>query len=321
MKNVALVGATGLVGEKLLNVLRNNLADKIKLQIYGNKSVGKRLLFGDKWVTVESVDKLMSQRPDFALFATDNDVSLQYIPQLSKNGVVCIDNSSAFRMREDVPLVVPSVNPQTAFGAKIIANPNCVTIPIAMILSALRCLTPTAVTVATYQSASGAGREGLSDLTLRRKPPRAKCFTEGIADNVIPKIGEICPDGYTSEEHKLIDESRKILGLPDLAVNCMCVRVPVTVGHCCFVNVRFQKTFTLDKVKQLLGQSTDLIVLDKCLPMPSLMRNTKYVGVGRLTKDVTCDNGLNLFAVSDNLLRGAAVNAYQILQLLLDNAD
>lgn len=221
-------------------------------------------------------------------------------------------------MRKDVPLVVPSVNPRAAFGAKIIANPNCVTIPIAMILHALRGLHPTSLTVATYQSTSGAGKEGLKDLTLCRKPPRTKCFVEGIVDNIIPQIGEICPDGYTTEEHKLIDESRKILDMPDLAVNCMCARVPLTVGHCCFVNVKFGKQCDASEITRLLRQAKDVLVFDNCLPMPKIVRNTKYVAVGRLTKDITCDNGLNMFVSSDNLLRGAAVNAFQTLQLLLD---
>lgn len=316
MKTVGLVGASGLVGEKLFYLLRNRLADKIRLRLYGNKSVGKRFLFGGKWVTVEPVDNLNADI-DFALFATDVDASTKYIPPLADNGVVCIDNSSAYRLRSDVPLIVPSVNPQTIGNAGIIANPNCVTIPVVMVLHALRRYEPTKITVATYQSASGAGRDGLDDLLQRRLPPNTKCFAEGIVDNVLPQIGDICPDGYTSEEHKLIHESRKILGMPNLAVNCFCARVPVTIGHGSFVNVQFAKPYDIADIVGLLRDAPDVILFDKALPTPTKVRNTRYAGVGRLTRDETCENGLNLFVVSDNLLRGAAYNAYQILELLL----
>lgn len=317
MVTVGIVGESGLVGEKLFSLFNNELSGKVLLRLFGRSTVGKRRLFGTKWIVVEDTSQVVEGKLDYAVFVADEETSLKYIPQLSEKGTVCIDNSSAFRLREDVPLVVPTVNQSAISNAHIIANPNCVTIPVAMVLHALATLCPTKIVVATYQSASGGGREGLLDLTLKRKPPHTKCFPLQLYDNILPVVGSVTPDGYTTEEHKLQNECCKILASPQLAVNCFCARVPVTVGHSSFVNITFAEEVDVARVKALLSNAPDILTFDGIEPTPKMTRNTKYVGVGRIVKDSTA-NAVNLFVVSDNLLRGAAYNAYEILTLLLD---
>lgn len=320
MVTVGIVGEGGLVGEKLFSLANCKLTDKVRLRLFGRSTVGKRRLFGSKWITVEDTAELTEGKLDYAIFVADEETSLRYVPYLAKNGTTCVDNSAAFRLNDDVPLIVPTVNGHVIGDSLIIANPNCVTIPIAMILHALQPLNPTKIVVATYQSASGGGREGLLDLTLKRKPPHTKCFPLQLYDNILPVVGNITDDGYTTEEHKLQNECCKILAAPQLAVNCFCARVPVTIGHSCFVNVTFAEQFDTVTVKTLLKNATDILTYEGIEPTPKLTRNTKYVGVGRIVKDKTA-NAVNMFVVSDNLLRGAAYNAYEILTLLLDNRN
>lgn len=314
MKTVAIVGATGLAGEKLTALVAN--MPNVRVRLFGENSVGRKICVRNKSVVVESCENLLCPPPDYALFMSPNDVSAKYVPKAAKKGVVCIDNSSFFRLKKGVPLVVPCINGDEARGSTLIANPNCSTIQVAIALNALKQLCPTRLLAVTYQSASGAGREGLNDLTEQRGYGKLKSFRHPIYDNLIPMIGEVTRDGYTEEEQKLKNESRKILGLPRLKVNSFCVRVPVSVCHGAFVNVAFKNKFTLDKVRALLGNAPDVLLLDepKCglYPMPLQLRNTKYVGVGRITKDTTA-NAINFFCVADNLLRGAAYNAYEIL--------
>lgn len=314
MNTIAIVGATGLAGEKLVYLLSTLPDSRVKL--FGNSAVNTKIRVGKIHTSVESCDKLLSDPPKYAMFMAPEEVAAYYVPKLLKKGVTVIDNSSRFRLRKDVPLIVPCINGQEARGHNLIANPNCSTIQVTICLNALKPLDPTKLTVVTYQAASGAGREGLNDLLEQRSYGRLQSFRHPLNDNIIPSIGELRPDGVTSEERKLTDESRKILRLPRLKVNAFCARVPVTVGHGAFVNVQFKERFDLNTARTLLKNAPNVLLLDdaECglYPMPLTVRNTKYVGVGRITKDPTA-NGLNFFCAADNLLRGAAYNAYEIL--------
>ena len=322
MYTIAIVGATGLVGEKLLQILERNMPCA-NVRLFGNSSVGRTVKYRNKHLIVESCEKLCQTELDYALFVATNEVSAKFIPLLVKRGVTCIDNSSHFRLNKDVPLVVPCINGGQIGNHKLIANPNCSTIQVVVAANALMSLEPTVMTAVTYQAASGAGKDGLTDLDEQSGYGKLKCFAHPIHDNVIPLIGELRNDGFTTEERKLTDESRKILGLPRLRVNAFCARIPVSVGHSVFVNLHFKKKVDLDEVKSLLKGAPNVLLLDEpqngLYPMPMTLRNTKYVGVGRITKDPTA-NAVNMFVVADNLLRGAAYNAYEILEYICPNA-
>lgn len=318
MKTIALAGVGGLVGDKTLQLLQANLAGRVNLRLFGRSEAGKRVQFGGKWVTVEPLDRLIDGDIDYALFTATEEISAKYVPPLAQCGTVCIDNSAVFRLSDGVPLVVPSVNGRQAKG-NIIANPNCVTIPVAMVVNALMDLAPTKVSAVTYQAASGGGKEGLADLVLRRKNGRTKCFETQIFDNVLPLCGKMADDGRTTEEHKLTNELPKILGMPGLAASCFCVRVPVTVGHSVVLNVTFDGSVTTDEVKERLAKATDVLLFAQNVPTPLTVRNTKYVAAGRVVQET--DNCVTMFVTSDNLLRGAAYNAYEILRLVLDGAN
>ena len=316
MNNIAIVGATGLVGEKLVQIVAQNMPCA-NVSLFGNTSVGSTVNYLNKPKVVQSCDQLANAKLDYAMFMATNDVSAKYIPQLVRRGVTCIDNSSHFRLHKGVPLVVPSINGEEIATNKLIANPNCSTIQVVVAVNALKALEPTHMCAATYQSVSGAGKAGLVDLAEQNIYGKLGCFRHPIYDNLIPCIGEVLPDGFTSEERKLVDESRKILDLPRLKVNAFCARIPVSVGHGVFVNLRLRKKVDLEQIRQLLKNSPNILLLDDAenglYPMPMTLRNTHLVGVGRITKDPTA-NAVNFFVVADNLLRGAAYNAYEILQ-------
>ena len=315
MKTVAVVGASGLVGDKLLDLLSDRLSN-VNVRLFGNTSVGTRVLFRNKPTLIESCDKLLDGGIDYAMFMATNEVAQQYVPTLVQNGVTCIDNSSAFRLRRDVPLVVPCINGELIKNKKLIANPNCSTIQVVIAVNALLEMQPTRMTAVTYQAVSGAGKTGITDLTREHCYGKLQCFSHPIFDNLIPCIGKIQDDGFTDEEHKLLYESRKILQLPRLKVNSFCVRIPVTVGHSVFVNLQLKEKVDLEKIRHLLRNAPNVLLFDDAengiYPMPILLRNTKYVGVGRITKDPTA-NAINFFVVADNLLRGASYNALEIL--------
>lgn len=321
MTTVAIVGASGLVGSKLTEILADKLPEH-KLVLYGNTTVGQKLCYFGKSYTVQDVSKLPYEKTDYAMFMANEEVSQRFVPQLVQKGTVCIDNSSAFRMKKDVPLVITQINGHQIGYCKLIANPNCTTIQIDIALHALQSFGLRSVTAATYQAVSGAGKDGLEDLQQNRSYGKLKSFSHPIFDNVIAQIGNIQSDGFTSEEKKIRDESRKILNMPTLSVNSFCARVPVTVGHCAFVNVKLERDFSVEQVRELLKAEKDVLLFDDCenalFPMPSVLRHTHFVGVGRLHKDDKGD-GLNMFVVADNLLRGAAYNAYQILETSMKN--
>lgn len=319
MVNIAIIGATGLVGEKLTQILSDKLP-RANVRLFGNTSVGNKVLYRGKETVVEDCEKLLVDLPDYAMFMATNEVSAHYIPKLVARGVTCIDNSSYFRLKRGVPLVVPCINGHQIANNKLIANPNCSTIQVVVAVNALKALRPTKMTAVTYQAVSGAGKAALTDLSEQSCYGKLREFRHPIYDNVIPMIGQMRPDGFTTEERKLTDESRKILDLPQLKVNSFCARIPVTVGHSVFVNLHFKEKVDLEAIRYLLRNAPNVLLLDDAenglYPMPMTLRNTKYVGVGRLTKDPTA-NAINFFVVADNLLRGAAYNAYEILEYLM----
>ena len=321
MKNIAIVGCSGVVGEKLVEIVAQQMP-AVNVRLFGNTSVGSVVNFRNKPKIVESCDKLTSAKLDYAMFMATNDVSAKYIPKLVKKGVTCIDNSSHFRLHRNVPLVVTCINGDTIGGHRLIANPNCSTIQVVIAVNALLNLEPTKLTAVTYQAVSGAGKAGLVDLNEQNCYGKLGCFRHPIYDNVIPFIGQMRADGFSSEERKLTDESRKILGLPKLKVNAFCARIPVSVGHGVFVNLQLKKRVDLEEIRTLLRNAPNVLLLDDAesglYPMPMMLRNTKYVGVGRITKDPTA-NAVNFFVVADNLLRGAAYNAYEILEKVMEN--
>jgi len=315
MKTLAIVGASGLVGEKLINIV----ADKrppVKLRLFGNASVGKKVEFCGKKLTIEPCCALTDGKIDYAMFMANEQVAQTYVTALSQKGVICIDNSAHFRLKRGVPLVVTSVNGDLIKDSKIIANPNCSTIQTVIAVNALKSLQPVKMTAATYQSVSGAGRDGITDLLSNSGYGKLKCFEHPIADNLIPHIGETKECGLTSEELKLVYESKKILRLPRLKVNSFCCRVPITVGHGVFVNLQCRTKIDVDEARSLLSAEKNIIVMDGSglYPMPQTIRNTKYVAVGRISRDPTNEKAINMFIVADNLLRGAAYNAYEILE-------
>ncbi len=320
MKTIAIVGATGLVGEKLTEILQDKLTE-YKVRFFGSASVGTRKTFRNKRVTIENCESLTCGGIDYAVFTANEEVALKYVPELVKQGVTCIDNSSAFRLKKDVPLVVPCINGYLIKNAKLIANPNCSTIQTVTAVNAFKSLEPVSMTAVTYQAVSGAGKAGIYDLKQNNGYGKLQCFKHPICDNVIPQIGDVGKDGFTTEERKLLFESRKILDLPRLKVNSFCARIPTTVGHCVFVNLKLKRKFDLTEARELLKNQADVLLFDDpqadVYPMPIMLRNTKYVGVGRLTKDPTA-NAVNFFTVADNLLRGASYNAYEILEKAIE---
>jgi aspartate-semialdehyde dehydrogenase len=327
---VAVVGATGNVGREMLNILEEVKfpVDKIHA-IASRKSIGVEVSFGDRIVKCEDIEQFDFSRVDLVLMSVSGAFSKQWSPRIGAAGPIVIDNSSAWRMDPDVPLVVPEVNPDDVEWAdrkNIIANPNCST---AQLVVALKPLHDRArikrVVVATYQSVSGAGKEGMDELFNQTKnvfvlgatPP--KKFPKQIAFNVIPFIGAFQDDGYTDEEHKMWDETHKILD-PEIALTVTCVRVPVMVGHSEAVNVEFHEPLDEDEAREILRESPGLIVIDKRdetgYMTPKEAQGEFPVFVSRIRKDPTVEHGLSLWVVADNLRKGAALNAVQIAELL-----
>jgi len=327
---VAVVGATGNVGREMLNILEEVKfpVDKIHA-IASRKSIGVEVNFGDQIVRCEDIEQFDFSRVDVVLMSVSGAFSKEWSPKIGAAGPIVIDNSSAFRMDPDVPLVVPEVNPDDVEWAdrkNIIANPNCST---AQLVVALKPLHDAAkikrVVVSTYQSVSGAGKEGMDELfdqtknvfVLGATPP--KTFPKQIAFNVIPFIGAFKDDGYTDEEQKMWNETHKMLD-PDIALTVTCVRVPVMVGHSESVNIEFHEHLDEDEARDILRDAPGILVIDKREPTgymtPKEAQGEFPVFVSRIRNDPTIANGLNLWVVADNLRKGAALNAVQIAELL-----
>ena len=327
---VAVVGATGNVGREMLNILEELEfpVDKIHA-IASRKSIGVEVSFGEERIPCEDIEQFDFSQVDVVLMSVSGSFSKEWSPKIGAAGPIVIDNSSAFRMDPDVPLIVPEVNPDDvsyAHKKNIIANPNCST---AQLVVALKPLHERAkikrVVVSTYQSVSGAGKEGMDELWDQTKgvfvlgPGEPKKFPKQIAFNVIPYIGSFNDDGYTDEEAKMWNETHKMID-PEIKLTVTCVRVPVMVGHSEAVNIEFHEHLDEDEAREILREAPGLIVVDKRdekgYVTPKEVQGEFPVFVSRIRNDPTIENGLNLWVVADNLRKGAALNAVQIAQLL-----
>ncbi|WP_226638049.1 aspartate-semialdehyde dehydrogenase [Brevundimonas poindexterae] len=327
---VAVVGATGNVGQEMLNILEElNFPVSQLHAIASRKSQGVEVAFGEKTVKCENLETFDFSKVDVVLMSAGGDVSREWSERIGKAGPIVIDNSSAFRMDPDVPLIVPEVNPDAVKDARkknIIANPNCSTAQLVVALKPLhdaakirRCV------VSTYQSVSGAGKEAMDELWTQTKAiyglgdATPKVFPKQIAFNLIPMIGAFRDDGYTDEEAKMWAETHKILD-PEIKLTVTCVRVPVFVGHSESVTVEFDRPISPDEAREILREAPGVLVVDKQeadgYVTPVDAAGDFAVFVSRIRKDPTVENGLNLWVVSDNLRKGAALNAVQIAQLL-----
>lgn len=329
---VVVVGATGNVGREMLNVLaeREFPVDELAA-VASPRSTGDEIEFGEtgRMLKVRNIEHFDFTGWDIALFAAGSDVAKAYAPKAASQGCVVIDNSSLYRMDPDVPLIVPEVNPEAiaGYGAKnIIANPNCSTAQLVVALKPLHdAATIRRVVVATYQSVSGAGKQGMDELFEQSRnifvgdPATPKKFTKQIAFNVIPHIDSFLDDGSTKEEWKMVVETKKIMG-SKIRVSATCVRVPVFVGHSEAVNIEFERELSASDAQKLLRDAPGVMLVDKredggyITPVECVGDGATYVS--RVRDDPTVDNGLSLWCVSDNLRKGAALNAVQIAELL-----
>ncbi|RUR41780.1 aspartate-semialdehyde dehydrogenase [Clostridium perfringens] len=323
MYNVAIVGATGNVGRKFLEILEERNFPVKELYLFASKrSAGKTLKFKGEDVLVEELCEanIENKKIDFALFSAGGSVSLEFAPIFAKHGAVVIDNSSAWRMDKDVPLVVPEVNPEDVKWHKgIIANPNCSTIQAMVALKPLYDKYGIKrIVYSTYQAVSGAGIQGILDLQEGTK----KKFPYPILGNVIPHIDVFLDNGYTKEEIKMIEETKKILHDDTLRITATTVRVPVLNAHSESINVELNSEFELENVIDLFNNSKGIIVHDDVenlkYPTPLELSGKDEVFVGRIRRDFSLDNGLNLWVVADNIRKGAALNAIQIAEILIN---
>lgn len=324
---IAVVGATGLVGQMMFRVMEERgLTDVELIAVASARSQGKKLLFNGNEIEVIRVEEAIKARPDIALFSAGSDFSLRYAKQFAETGCIVIDNSSAWRMDDSVPLLVPEINLyQLKPEHRIIANPNCSTIQLVMVLACLQAVSPIRrIVVSTYQSVSGSGLEGIQQLEVEEagKQPSNPAYPHAIHRNVIPHGGAFDEKGNTAEELKLVFETRKILQQTQLAVTSTVVRVPVIGGHSMSVNIEFENAFDLDSIREAILNCPTLILQDNpqenIYPMPLFAQDKDEVFVGRLRVDESIAHGLNLWIVADNLRKGAATNAIQIAMAIMD---
>ena len=327
---VAVLGATGAVGQEMIKILqeRNFPVGKLK-PLASARSAGKTLKFRGEDVVIEEARDEAFQGVDIVLGAAENDIAKKFAPAIVKAGAVFVDNSSAFRLDTNVPLIVPEINPEDVKNHHgIISNPNCSTIITVTAVNALNALSPIrTMTASTYQAVSGAGAGGPIELmneveALSKGETYApKVFSHQIAFNLIPQIGGEQFEGYTSEEMKMQNEGRKIMHLPDLRVSCTCVRVPVVRSHSISVSLHFDKHISVQEAREAIAKAPGCKLVDdlskKQYPMPLDTSNQDIVFVGRIRPDLTDDNGLCLWCCGDQVRKGAATNAIQIAELLV----
>ena len=323
---IAVVGATGLVGCEMLTVLEERGFGKDEIIAAASpKSTGKKIAFAGRELTVVTVEEAIASRPDYAIFSAGAAASRQYAPKFAETGTTVIDNSSAWRKDADKPLVVPEINIKTVKTTdRIIANPNCSTIQMVLALSALeRELGIRRIVVSTYQSITGTGIKAVRQLEAeeRGEQPAERAYPYPIHRNLFPHGGDWLDTGYTTEEQKLVDETRKIFGNPDILVSATVVRVPVVGGHSESVNVELKKDFTLEEVRHLIASTPGVVLYDdpskNLYPMPITAHHKDEVFVGRLRLDPSQPRTLNLWVVADNIRKGAATNAIQIMEALI----
>ncbi|MBY0296620.1 MAG: aspartate-semialdehyde dehydrogenase [Methylobacterium sp.] len=329
---VAVVGATGNVGREMLDILAERAfpADTV-VALASRRSLGQEVSFGDKTLKVQALDQYDFSDTDLCLMSAGGETSKEWSPRIGAQGCVVIDNSSAFRYDSDVPLIVPEVNADAVAGftkKNIIANPNCSTAQLVVALKPLHdAATIKRVVVATYQSVSGAGKEAMDELFNQTRAVftagevKVQKFTKRIAFNVIPHIDVFMEDGSTKEEWKMVAETKKMLD-PKIKLTATCVRVPVFIGHSEAVNVEFERPITADEAREILRSAPGVLVDDKREPggyiTPHEAAGEDATYVSRIREDITVENGLSFWCVSDNLRKGAALNTVQIAEVLIN---
>ena len=332
---IAVVGATGLVGSKMLQVLDEQKVRIDELIVAASeRSVGKEIVFQGKAYKIVSVDDAIAARPDIAIFSAGGAASKQYAPRFAEQGTFVIDNSSAWRMEKNVPLVVPEINADTITkDTHIIANPNCSTIQMVMALEPIqKAYGIKRLVISTYQSVSGSGLKGIYQLEYEEKsalrqaqgPQLMKpAYPHQIYRNVLPHGGDFCDNGYTTEEEKLVNETHKILRDDHIAITATVCRVPATGGHSESVNVETERPFEIEDVRRLMAAMPGVVVQDdpanNRYPMAITAYDKDEVFVGRIRRDYSIANGMNLWIVSDNIRKGAATNAVQIAKYLIES--
>ena len=331
--NIVIVGATGNVGREAINILHEKAFKKENIQLVASeKSAGQEIPYGDEIITVQALDKFDLSSADIALFSAGGNISEKWAPKFADANCIVIDNSSVYRMDPEVPLVVPEVNPDALkdYSKKnIIANPNCSTAQLVMALKPLYNLSKIKrVVISTYQSVSGAGKDAMDELFDQTRKifsndlVESVNFTKRMAFNVIPHIDKFTDDGDTKEEVKMVNETKKIIDT-NIKISVTCVRVPVFVGHSESVNIEFESKVSEDQARSAIKAFPGCVVLDErkdggyVTPIECAGNNDTYIS--RIREDKTVDNGLSLWVVSDNLRKGAALNAIQIAELLIEN--
>jgi aspartate-semialdehyde dehydrogenase len=323
----AVIGATGMVGRTMMKVLEErNFPVSQLIPAASSRSVGKEIFFKGKAVKVVSVEDAVAAKPEFAIFSAGASTSKEWAPVFAKNGTVVIDNSSYWRMDNNVPLIVPEINSHVIKkGDRIIANPNCSTIQMVMALAPLhRKYKIKRLVVATYQSVTGTGVQAVAQMENERAGIKGEmAYAHPIDKNCFPHGGSFQPDGYTTEEQKLIDETRKILEDQSIQVTATVVRIPVVGGHSEAVNIEFENDFDIDEVNALIDGFPGVVIYDNPAenryPMPIMAHERDEVFVGRIRRDLSREKCLNIWVVSDNIRKGAATNAVQIAEYMAAN--
>jgi len=322
---VAVIGATGVVGRKMIKVLEeHNFPLTHIYAVASEKSVGGKIPFKQSEIEIITLEKALREKPDVALFSAGAAVSGIWAPKFAQAGTTVIDNSSAWRMKPEIPLVIPEINGKVLKTShKIIANPNCSTIQMLMAIAPLhQKFGIKRIVVSTYQSVSGSGKMGIEQLMNERQHKNGtKVYPYPIDMNVLPHAGDFTDSGYTTEEEKLVNETRKILRDKAILISATAARVPVTGGHSESINLELKKAWSMDEVIFLLNEMPGLVVQDdpknNIYPMPVSAEGKDEVFVGRIRRDSSVENGLNLWVVADNLRKGAATNAVQIAEYLI----
>ena len=324
---IAIVGCTGLVGSVILKVLRElKLPITSLLPVASEKSIGKEISFNNQSIKIIGIEEALQEKPAMAIFSAGGTISRKWAKTFAENGITVIDNSSAWRMDEDVPLVVPEINGQLLTpNDKIIANPNCSTIQMVLALKNIyEKFGLKRIVVSTYQSVSGTGAAAVEQMNNERKYNfNKKVYPHQIDLNCFPHGGDFLPNGYTSEELKLVNETRKIFNDETIQVSATVVRIPVIGGHSEAVNVETHKPFDIKEIKDALINTNGIVIQDlpdeNLYPMPLTAHEKNEVFVGRIRRDDTIENGFNIWIVADNLRKGAATNAVQIAAHLIEN--
>ncbi|MCL1949964.1 MAG: aspartate-semialdehyde dehydrogenase [Turicibacter sp.] len=321
--NVIIAGATGKVGQTFLKVIEEYNFPINELRLLASaRSVGREFTVLGKTYQVEEMTESAFDGFDIAFFSAGGDMSKKFAPVASAKGVTVIDNSSAWRMDDKIGLVVPEINIEDSLKNKIIANPNCSTIQSVIPLNALKPFGIRQVNYTTYQAVSGSGQKGSTDLERTKNGEAAAFYPHNISDTVIPEIDAFTENGYTKEEMKMVNETRKILHLPELPVSATCVRVPIANGHGVMIQVQFDQDFELSEIKAAFKNQEGIVILDNGpaheYPTATVANGTDAVYVGRIRKDLAIKNSLLFFCYADNIRKGAASNAVQIAVKMIE---